>query len=432
MTQRGEDLPSRAVVPLLSPPDATVVIPGSKSYTNRALILAALAQGTSTITNALVADDSEAMLEALDALGVVVERDDKQWLVQGLGGAIPAGPLNINARFSGTTSRFLLPVLALGVGPYVLDGHEPLRKRPIGPIAEALLNLGAEVEDVDGTGLNFLPLSVRGGNLSGGQVEVSAEFSSQFVTGLLQAGPYMRRGLTLNMVEATASRPYLTMTTSVMSAFGVTVERPNENQFVVPAGGYVATTYEVEPDASTASYVFAAAAITGGRIRVPGLGRRSLQGDMEFLDVLRQMGAHVEVNENWSEVRGSADIRGVDIDMSDFPDMAQTVAAVAVFGDKPTRVRGVSLIRHHETDRIRAVVTEMRRLGIQAEEFDDGFVIHPGTPRPAQVETYDDHRMAMSFALLGLRVPGIEIVDPVCVGKTFPGFFDVLDSLGAN
>lgn len=432
MTQRGEDLPSRAVVPLLSPPDATVVIPGSKSYTNRALILAALAQGTSTITNALVADDSEAMLEALDALGVVVERDDKQWLVQGLGGAIPAGPLNINARFSGTTSRFLLPVLALGVGPYVLDGHEPLRKRPIGPIAEALLNLGAEVEDVDGTGLNFLPLSVRGGNLSGGQVEVSAEFSSQFVTGLLQAGPYMRRGLTLNMVEATASRPYLTMTTSVMSAFGVTVERPNENQFVVPAGGYVATTYEVEPDASTASYVFAAAAITGGRIRVPGLGRRSLQGDMEFLDVLRQMGAHVEVNENWSEVRGSADIRGVDIDMSDFPDMAQTVAAVAVFGDKPTRVRGVSLIRHHETDRIRAVVTEMRRLGIQAEEFDDGFVIHPGTPQPAQVETYDDHRMAMSFSLLGLRVPGIEIVDPVCVGKTFPGFFDVLDSLGAN
>lgn len=432
MTQRGEDLPSRAVVPLLSPTDATVVIPGSKSYTNRALILAALAHGTSTITNALVADDSEAMLEALDALGVVVERDDKQWLVQGLGGAIPAGPLNINARFSGTTSRFLLPVLALGVGPYVLDGHEPLRKRPIGPIAEALLNLGAEVEDVDGTGLNFLPLSVRGGNLSGGQVEVSAEFSSQFVTGLLQAGPYMRRGLTLNMVEATASRPYLTMTTSVMSAFGVTVERPNENQFVVPAGGYVATTYEVEPDASTASYVFAAAAITGGRIRVPGLGRRSLQGDMEFLDVLRQMGAHVEVNENWSEVRGSADIRGVDIDMSDFPDMAQTVAAVAVFGDKPTRVRGVSLIRHHETDRIRAVVTEMRRLGIQAEEFDDGFVIHPGTPQPAQVETYDDHRMAMSFALLGLRVPGIEIVDPVCVGKTFPGFFDVLDSLGAN
>lgn len=432
MTQRGEDLPSRAVVPLLSPPDATVVIPGSKSYTNRALILAALAQGTSTITNALVADDSEAMLEALDALGVVVERDDKQWLVQGLGGAIPAGPLNINARFSGTTSRFLLPVLALGVGPYVLDGHEPLRKRPIGPIAEALLNLGAEVEDVDGTGLNFLPLSVRGGNLSGGQVEVSAEFSSQFVTGLLQAGPYMRRGLTLNMVEATASRPYLTMTTSVMSAFGVTVERPNENQFVVPAGGYVATTYEVEPDASTASYVFAAAAITGGRIRVPGLGRRSLQGDMAFLDVLSQMGAHVEVNEDWSEVRGSADIRGVDIDMSDFPDMAQTVAAVAVFGDKPTRVRGVSLIRHHETDRIRAVVTEMRRLGIQAEEFDDGFVIHPGTPQPAQVETYDDHRMAMSFALLGLRVPGIEIVDPVCVGKTFPGFFDVLDSLGAN
>lgn len=432
MTQRGEDLPSRAVVPLLSPPDATVVIPGSKSYTNRALILAALAQGTSTITNALVADDSEAMLEALDALGVVVERDDKQWLVQGLGGAIPAGPLNINARFSGTTSRFLLPVLALGVGPYVLDGHEPLRKRPIGPIAEALLTLGAEVEDVDGTGLNFLPLSVRGGNLSGGQVEVSAELSSQFVTGLLQAGPYMRRGLTLNMVEATASRPYLTMTTSVMSAFGVTVERPNENQFVVPAGGYVATTYEVEPDASTASYVFAAAAITGGRIRVPGLGRRSLQGDMAFLDVLSQMGAHVEVNEDWSEVRGSADIRGVDIDMSDFPDMAQSVAAVAVFGDKPTRVRGVSLIRHHETDRIRAVVTEMRRLGIQAEEFDDGFVIHPGTPRPAQVETYDDHRMAMSFALLGLRVPGIEIVDPVCVGKTFPGFFDVLDSLGAN
>jgi 3-phosphoshikimate 1-carboxyvinyltransferase len=265
-----------------------------------------------------------------------------------------------------------------------------------------------------------LPLAVAGTSTRGGAVAVPADLSSQFVSGLLMAGPLMPEGLELTMLGPPVSRPYLTMTTATMAAFGVEVARPSDERFTLAPGRYDATTYRVEPDASAASYLFAAAAITGGRVRVEGLGRSSLQGDLAFVDVLARMGATVEVTESWTEVRGTGELHGVDVDLADLPDMAQTLAAVAVFADGPTQVRGVELIRHHETDRIAAVVAEMRRCGIEAVEHRDGFTIPPG---------YDDHRMAMSFALLGLRVPGIEILDPGCVAKTFPGYFDTLDQL---
>lgn len=420
-----------AVQPLEAPPDATVTVPGSKSYTNRALLLAALAAGTSTIEGALVADDADAMAGALGALGVAIERrdDGRTLVVEGLDGQLPTGPRRLDARLSGTTSRFLLPVLALGPGPYVLDGLAPLRRRPMGPVVDGLRVLGATVDDVGESEPGHLPLTVRGEGTRGGAVSVPAGLSSQFVSALVMAGPLMPEGLDLTMLGEQVSRPYLTMTTATMAAFGVTAEQPAPDRFTVAPGRYRATRYRVEPDASTASYFFAAAAITGGRVRVSGLGRGSLQGDLGLVDLLGEMGAEVEIAEDWTEVRGTGVLRGVDVDLSDLPDMSPTLAAVAVFADGPTTVRGVEIIRHHETDRIAAVVAEMRRCGIDAVEHPDGFTITPGMPRPAQVATYDDHRMGMSFALLGLRAPGIEILDPGCVAKTFPAFFDALDGL---
>ncbi|MBK5221504.1 MAG: 3-phosphoshikimate 1-carboxyvinyltransferase [Acidimicrobiia bacterium] len=421
----------RQVRPLDHPPNAVVALPGSKSFTNRALILAALADGTSTIHGALVADDTEAMAAALEQLGVEIERHDggTRLVVKGLAGVLPDRPARLDARLSGTTSRFLLPVLALGGGPFVLDGRGSLRHRPMGPTVDGLRALGAMVEDMGEGPPGHLPLRISGASTRGGAVSVAADLSSQFVSGLLMAGPLMPEGLDLTMLGPPVSRPYLTMTTAAMESFGVVVERPSAERFEVPPTRYSACEYTVEPDASTASYFFAAAAITEGTVRVEGLGRASLQGDLRVVEVLRQMGAEADVADSWTEVRGTGRLHGVDVDLADLPDMAQTIAAVAVFADGPTRVRGVDLIRHHETDRIAAVVAELQRCGIVAAETDDGFTIEPGPPRPAAIETYDDHRMAMSFSLLGLRAPGIEILDPGCVAKTFPGFFEALDGL---
>jgi 3-phosphoshikimate 1-carboxyvinyltransferase len=243
------------------------------------------------------------------------------------------------------------------------------------------------------------------------------------------AGPMMRQGLRLELTTDLVSRPYLDLTIAVMHAFGASVQRDGERTYVCRPGRYTGRQYSIEPDASAASYFFAAAAICGGTVRVPGLGRNTVQGDLRFVDVLEQMGATVDVQADYTEVTSSGRLHGVDVDMSDMSDTAQTLAAVAVFASGPTRVRGIGFIRRKETDRIGAVVRELNRCGIRAIEEADGFVVHPGLPQPTLVETYDDHRMAMSFALLGLRVPGIEIADPGCVAKTFPGYWEALARL---
>jgi 3-phosphoshikimate 1-carboxyvinyltransferase len=252
--------------------------------------------------------------------------------------------------------------------------------------------------------------------------------SSQFLSGLLLAGPCVRGGLRVELTTPLVSAPYVAMTAAVMDAFGASVEGDGE-AWVVPEGRYRAATYAIEPDASAASYFFAAAVLTGGRVTVPGLGPGTLQGDLAFVDVLERMGAVVERHDDRTTVAAGPRLAGIEADLSELSDTAQTLAAVAVFADSPTRVRSIGFVRAKETDRLAAVVRELHRVGVQAEETDDGFVVHPGTPRPAVVETYDDHRMAMSFALLGLRVPGIAIADPGVVGKTFPGFWDALEGL---
>jgi 3-phosphoshikimate 1-carboxyvinyltransferase len=434
----GATTPSaaRAVAPAPGPLAATVTVPGSKSLTNRALVCAALARGTSVVRGALVADDTEAMRTALARLGAGVEADDAtgEVVVTGTAGRLRPGPVALDLRLSGTTSRFLLPVVALGRGRYRLDGGAPLRARPMGPVLDGIRALGAGVEHHGEPG--HLPVTVVApGGLEGGEVGVAGDVSSQFLSGLLLAAPCTRRGLRVRVTTPLVSRPYVGLTTAVMAVFGASVVERGEGEgagpvFEVAPGGYRAATYEVEPDASTASYFLAAAAIAGGRVTVEGLGEGSRQGDARFADLLAAMGARVERTATSTTVVGTGRLRGLgEVDMRDMPDMAQTLAAVAVFAEGATRVTGIEVVRGHETDRIAAVVAELRRAGIRADEHRDGFTVHPGTPQPARIRTYDDHRMAMSFALLGLRAPGIEIADPDCVGKTFPGFWQAFDAL---
>ena len=418
------------VVPVGPPLDATVTLPGSRSITNRALICAALADGTSALSGALFADDTEAMIESLTRLGVGIDADraSASVTVDGRAGRFGRSDVALDARLSGTTARFLAPLLSLGPTPTRLDGAEPLRARPMGGVFDALRALGAQVEEVGQTG--HLPADISGGaGTRTPEVRLAADVSSQFASGLLLSAPARPDGLVLRLDGPIVSQPYLDMTVAVMAAFGAPVERPDERTYVVAPTGYRSARFAVEPDASTASYFFAAAAVVGGRVRVEGLSADSLQGDARFVDVLEEMGAEVERGADFLEVRRSGTLHGVTADFSQISDTAQSLAAVAVFADSPTEVTGIGFIRRKETDRIAAVVTELRRCGIDASETDDGFRIVPGQPQPATIRTYDDHRMAMSFAVVGLRAPGIQIADPGCVAKTFPGFWTALDDL---
>jgi 3-phosphoshikimate 1-carboxyvinyltransferase len=411
---------SRAVTPLTRPIDATVRPPGSKSITNRALACAALAPGESTLTGALFADDTRAMMGAVAALGAEVSADEQAGVLTVRGGA-PTADGTVDARQSGTTSRFILPAAALFGTRTIVDGSPQLRARPFGPVLEALREAGAKVEELGDPGC--LPAAISG-PLHGGTVHVSGHISSQFLSGLLMAGPLMRDGLDVSLTSELVSVPYAEMTKAVMQSFGARVEGLR-----VHPGAYTPRVYDIEPDASAASYFLGAAVIAGGRVTVNGLGTESLQGDVRFADVLEHMGAKVTRTATSITVESSGTLRGIDVDMADISDTAQTLAAVAVFADGPTRVTGIDFIRRKETDRIAAVVTELRRAGIDATEDEDGFTVTPGAPKPTAFETYEDHRMAMSLALLGLRVPGIEILDPGCTAKTYPNYFQDLESL---
>jgi 3-phosphoshikimate 1-carboxyvinyltransferase len=409
--------------PLAAPPDAVVRPPGSKSITNRALICAALAEGESVLRGALFADDTLAMIGAVAALGAGVEAREDQALVRVSGARLGLTPVRIDAGRSGTTSRFVLAAAALGNAECVVDGDPQLRARPMGPLIDALEQLGVRVRTLGEPGC--LPLALCG-PAHGGRVRIAGHVSSQFLSGLLMAAPLIDGGLEIELTSPLVSVPYVEMTRAVMAAFGVSADG-----FRVAPAAYAPTDFAIEPDASAASYFFAAAAITGGRVTVEGLGADSIQGDVAFLDVLERMGARVDRGPASTTVSGTGTLRGIDVDMSDISDTAQTLAAVAVFADGPTRIRGIGFIRRKETDRIAAIVGELRRAGIEASEEDDGFVIVPGGVEPVRFETHDDHRMAMSLALLGLRVAGIELADPGCVAKTYPAFFEDLAMLRA-
>lgn len=403
--------------------------PGSKSITNRALVCAALAEGNSTLSGALDSEDTQVMIEALRRLGVAVDADlaSSVLRVNGRGGELPARGGELYVANSGTTIRFLAALVALGSGEFRLDGTPRMRERPIGDLVAALKQLGVDAVS-EGTG-GCPPVVIRASGLPGGPARVRGDVSSQFLSGLLMAAPYAKRPVELTVEGTLVSRPYVHMTLAVMAAFGIDVPASDLSHFRLPAGvKYRGRSYAIEPDASAASYFFGAAAITGGEVTVEGLSRASLQGDVAFVDVLEQMGCRVSHSAQGITVSGGP-LHGVDVDMNAISDTVQTLGAVALFAAGPTMVRGAGHIRHKETDRIGALATELRKLGAAVEERDDGLRITPAPLHGAVIDTYQDHRMAMSLALVGLRQPGVTIRDPGCTAKTYPKFFEDLGKL---
>jgi 3-phosphoshikimate 1-carboxyvinyltransferase len=415
------------VTPLEGPPDATIRVPGSKSVTNRALIIAALAEGHSRILNPLFSDDSFWLMNALVRLGIDVSADGERGevYVSGRSGEIYASGVDLFVGNAGTVARFLPPVLALGRGPYTVDGVPRMRERPVADLVDAMRQLGAAVEYV-GEVAKF-PLTIRGGGIPGGEARVSASKSSQFVSGLLMASPYAEAPVTL-YPEGRKRWPYVGITVDLMRAFGVEVVEANGRLTVAPAT-YSSRDYEVEADASGASYFMAAAAVTGGRVRIPGLGSSSPQGDLRFAGVLRDMGCRVEVASDYIEVQGPDRLQGVEVDMNAFSDTMITLSAIAPFATTPTTIKNVAHTRLQETDRLWAVATELNRLGIRTQTTPSSIRIIPGQVQSGVVRTYGDHRMAMAFAVTGQVASGIRIGDPGCVTKTFPGYFGALESL---
>ena len=411
------------------PLDAVIQPPGSKSITNRALICAAVANGPSRITGALASEDTLVMIEALRQLGATIESHDSGSTlnVKPLATTEPNRELNFDIANSGTTIRFLTALLATQPGSYHLDGTARMRERPIQDLLTALQQLGA-----DGTCIHdndCPPISLTTNGLSGGTAKIRGDISSQYLSGLLLSAPRASGDVTLQLDTPLVSTPYVTMTESVMQSFGVQVTHPDTSSYRVACGqAYQGTLYTVEPDASAASYFWAAAAITGGRVLVKGLNLNSLQGDVGFCQCLRTMGCQVEHLDEGTRVAGGK-LHGITVDMNAISDTVQTLAVVALFADGPTTITNVAHIRHKESDRIGDLARELRKLGATIHEHDDGLTIEPGTLRPAQLDTYRDHRMAMSLALAGLRVTGVQIRDPGCTDKTYPAYFADLQHL---
>ena len=414
----------------ISAPDAWVTPPGSKSFTNRALACAALAEGNSRLLGWLDSDDTRAMIEALRHLGVGIDIDDGtgELRVEGRGGRFAVPPRPVDCRASGTTLRFLTALAALAPGTVVLDGTERMRERPIQELADALRDLNVPVSTAEGCP----PVRVEGGRLDGGEVSLDASRSSQFLSTLLLVAPLAPRDVHLR-VRGITSRPYVDMTLATLSDFGIQVEAGGGNDFEIRHGQtYRPRRYAVEPDATAATYFMAAAAVTGGRVRIRGLSPASTQPDVRFAEVLARMGCSVRSGPDWISVGGPRVLRGVEVDLNDLPDSAQTLAVVALFAEGPTSIRNVANLRLKETDRMAAIEAELEKLGAAVALSDrDIHIDPPPEPRPARIATYDDHRMAMSFAVAGLAADGIVIQDPDCVSKTFPDFFERLTSLGS-
>jgi 3-phosphoshikimate 1-carboxyvinyltransferase len=417
----------RAVSPI-DPPDARVRVPGSRSLTNRALVCAALADGPSRLSGTVDCDDTQAMVEGLQRLGVEVHTSPggAEIEVEGRGGAlaIPLHPLD--CRASGTTMRFLTACAALVPGRVVLDGTPRMRERPIQDLADALGGLGVPVR----TSVGCPPLTVQGGRLRGGRTAVDASQSSQYLSALLLVAPYASEPLDL-LAAGLTSKPYIEMTLDVMTAFSVPVERREDGLFRIEPRHYRGRSFAVEPDASSAAYFFAAAAVTGGRICVEGLSPASSQADVRFVEVLERMGCRAERSNHAIAVRGPRYLHGIDVDMNAMPDGALALAVVACFAQGGTRIRNVGNLRIKESDRMRAMKTELEKLGARVTAGASDLEIDPPLHiRPARIDPSGDHRIAMSLAIAGLRAPGIVIEDAECVGKTFPDFFDRLSALG--
>ncbi|MCX7892949.1 MAG: 3-phosphoshikimate 1-carboxyvinyltransferase [Burkholderiales bacterium] len=413
----------------------TVTLPGSKSISNRTLLLAALAEGGTEVRGLLESDDTARMLEALAALGIRVERvgDARDYRVAGAGGRVPASSADLFLGNAGTAFRPLVAVLALAGGTYRLAGVARMHERPIGDLVDALRPLGADIRYLGAEG--FPPLEIRPFRDTGAaSVSVRGNVSSQFLTALLMALPLLRRPIAVEVAGELISKPYVEITLNLMERFGVAVRREGWSRFVVPADARYRSpgVIHVEGDASSASYFLAAGAVGGGPVRVAGVGRASIQGDVRFVEVLERMGARVTLGDDWIETRGRPPLRALDADLNHIPDAAMTAAVLALFADGPSTIRNVASWRVKETDRLAAMAAELRKVGAAVEEGADSLRIAPpagGLTPGAAIDTYDDHRMAMCFSLVCLAGVPVRINDPGCVAKTFPGYFDALRSI---
>ncbi|MGB8990972.1 MAG: 3-phosphoshikimate 1-carboxyvinyltransferase [Desulfobaccales bacterium] len=408
--------------------EAVLTLPGSKSYTHRALMAAALAAGESTLSNALKAEDTELTAQALAQLGAGIEWRGTTIRVTGRGGRWRPAALPIYLGNSGTSMRFLTALVALGEGEYLLTGTARLCQRPLGELLAALSGIGVRAVSEKGDGCP--PVRVTGG-LTGGKARLSGAISSQYLSALLFIGPLAPKGLEIEVTGELVSRPYVDLTLEVLEDFGVSYYREGYRVFQLPGGQcYEPQEYQIEADASSASYFWAAAALTGGRVTITNLSLTSNQGDAAFPQVLEQMGCGVESTEAGLTMRGGV-LQGVEVDMATMPDLVPTLAVLAAFAQGETVITGVAHLRHKESDRLQAMATELAKMGIEARETEDGLVIRGGQPHGAVIDTYNDHRLAMSFAVAGLKAPGVIISDPECVVKSFPEFWEFFERLYA-
>lgn len=405
----------------------TVSVPGSKSITQRALIAAALAEGNSFIRHALVAEDTLHLISGLQALGAGIESGDGGYLISGTAGAVKNNGKEIFLGYNGTALRFLTAMVCLGRGKYVLTGEKRLCERPVGALVGALKDMGVDISCRN----NCPPVEIMANGLIGGKITLQDIESSQYVSALLLCAPYTSKGIELILQGDIVSAPYIDLTISVMKDFGANIYETGRNQYSVNTGNlYSGREYSVEGDASSASYFFLAAALLKKVIRVNGISRQSKQGDIRLLDILEQLGCSVKAGENWVEVAGTDLAEGnFDFDLNDMPDMVPTLAVLAAFRKGRTSITNVAHLRIKESNRLAAMATELNRIGIEAEELSDGLIVKGGRPSAASIQTYNDHRIAMSFAIAGLLIHGTEISDKKCVDKSFPGFWKELKKI---
>ena len=408
--------------------DATIRVPGSKSYTQRAMIIAALAEGESRLRDILLSEDTLLLAEALRGLGAKIRLEKEEMVVTGTGGRIAAPPHKIRLGNNGTAMRLLAGVASLGRDPIVLTGDTRLCQRPMKPLLDALVSLGADVRTEDGRG--YPPVTIRGGGLTGGRVVLRDIGSSQYVSSLLIAAPFAANKTVIELAGKIPSLPYITLTVETMGSFGVEVAADGTTYTVMNGQRYKGRDYRVEGDVSSASYFFLAAALLKGRVRVENIDPGTRQGDIGILAILERLGCTVRRGEHWAEVTGGEPPGGeMFFDLGAMPDMVPTLAVLASVRPGKTLVRNVAHLRLKESDRLAALVAELKKTGIEAQETADGLAIDGGRPRGAEIETYNDHRIAMAFASLGLVVPGMTIKNKACVGKSFPGFWKILEGL---
>ena len=407
--------------------NSTVTVPGSKSYTHRFLIAAALADGISTIYNGLKSEDTLHTLAALRMMGIKIDIDHDRFVVQGGKGSFKRCHDPVYVGNSGTSMRLLTALASIGQGRYTFTGTDRMGERPIQDLLDGLRQIGIKANSVNSNGCP--PVEIEGGEINGGAIDLKCGISSQFLSALLLIAPCSLKGIEINVVEGPVSRPYIDMTLQVMKALGIKVGRNDYDFFKVDGGQtYQAGSYAVEPDCSQAGYFWAAAAISGAEVKVKGITKRSYQGDIRFTEVLETMGCGIFVEKDGITVAGKP-LSATTVDMADMPDMVPTLAVVAAFAKGTTVIKNVAHLKAKESDRLGSVVKELAKIGIEASCSDTGMVIKGGKPRGAEIDTYGDHRMAMSFALAGLKTPGVKIKDERCVEKSFPDFWHVFEGL---